>query len=30
MLTVINEFTRECLAINVARRRNSEAVPLVL
>ena len=30
MLTVIDEFTRECLAIKVARRLNSQAVANVL
>ena len=30
MLTVIDEFTRECLAIKVARRLNSQAIANVL
>ena len=30
MLTVIDEFTRECLAIDVARRLNSQSVLAVL
>ena len=30
MLTVIDEFTRECLAIGVARRLNSQSVLAVL
>ena len=30
MLTVIDEFTRECLAIEVARRLNSQSVLAVL
>jgi len=30
MLTVIDEFTRECLAIKVARRLNSQDVLEVL